>query len=244
MCHDDGGLAGSRADAIVACGDFTRASATPIQAPRRSIGAAGFSCRDSSTRTFIFLRLRVIGGLGRSLLDWLDAVALPEEARMADSRYAAATPRAVSCRRWRRTAPPRRWSSARISRRRQPRCSKRPRQRACGSSAGLVLSDRLLRPELHVTPQTRRIATAPTLIERFHKRGRLLYAVTPRFALSTSEAMLEVCQTLCRSIRDVRLQTHINENTSGDRRGCDGCSRGQPTIWRLRALRVERRSAP
>jgi guanine deaminase len=51
------------------------------------------------------------------------------------------------------------------------------------------------------------------LIERYHKRGRLLYAVTPRFAYSTSEAMLEVCQRLMSEHGDLRLQTHINENT-------------------------------
>ena len=52
------------------------------------------------------------------------------------------------------------------------------------------------------------------LIERYHKRGRLLYAVTPRFAYSTTEAMLEVCQQLMSEHQDVRLQTHINENTA------------------------------
>jgi guanine deaminase len=38
------------------------------------------------------------------------------------------------------------------------------------------------------------------------------YAVTPRFALSTSEEMLEVCQTLMSEYPDIGLQTHINEN--------------------------------
>src|SRR5205814_6722952 len=50
------------------------------------------------------------------------------------------------------------------------------------------------------------------LIRCFHGRGRLLYAVTPRFALSTSEAMLEVCQTLRREHEGLRFQTHLNEN--------------------------------
>jgi guanine deaminase len=52
------------------------------------------------------------------------------------------------------------------------------------------------------------------LIRRFHTRGRLHYAVTPRFALSTSEAMLEVCQTLLAEHAGLRVQTHVNENTS------------------------------
>ena len=36
--------------------------------------------------------------------------------------------------------------------------------------------------------------------------------MTPRFALSTTEAMLEVCQPLMAEHAGVRLQTHINEN--------------------------------
>jgi guanine deaminase len=40
----------------------------------------------------------------------------------------------------------------------------------------------------------------------------LLYAVTPRFALSTTEAMLEMCQSLLREHPDIRFQTHVNEN--------------------------------
>jgi guanine deaminase len=75
------------------------------------------------------------------------------------------------------------------------------------------MSDRMLRDELHQSPQQAyRDSTA--LIRRYHKRGRLIYAVTPRFALSTSEAMLEVCQQLMTEDADIRLQTHVNENTS------------------------------
>ena len=37
---------------------------------------------------FIFRRLRVTGGIGYSLQDWLDKLALPEEANMADEAHA------------------------------------------------------------------------------------------------------------------------------------------------------------
>ena len=77
--------------------------------------------------------------------------------------------------------------------------------------SGLVLSDRLLRAELHRTPEEA-YRGSNALIREYHGRGRLLYAVTPRFALSTSEAMLEVCQTLLNEHRELRFQSHINEN--------------------------------
>ncbi len=44
-------------------------------------------------------------------------------------------------------------------------------------AAGQVLSDRLLAPELHQTPE-RAYRESCSLIERFHQRGKLLYAVT------------------------------------------------------------------
>src|SRR5262249_39716968 len=77
--------------------------------------------------------------------------------------------------------------------------------------SGLVLSDRMLRPELHQTPELA-YSKSKELIQRFHRNGRALYAVTPRFALSASEAILEVCETLLAEHPDVRFQTHLNEN--------------------------------
>jgi guanine deaminase len=64
---------------------------------------------------------------------------------------------------------------------------------------------------LHQTPEAA-YRESTDLIRRYHGKGRLRYAVTPRFALSTSEAMLEVCQTLMRENDGVLLQSHLNEN--------------------------------
>ncbi|WP_162907147.1 guanine deaminase [Allorhizocola rhizosphaerae] len=49
------------------------------------------------------------------------------------------------------------------------------------------------------------------LIERWHGKGRLGYAVTPRFALTCSPAMLRMCGELLDE-HDVWLQTHLSEN--------------------------------
>ena len=70
------------------------------------------------------------------------------------------------------------------------------------------MADRYLRPELHQTPDAA-YRDAKTLIERFGSRR---YVVTPRFALSTSEAMLAVCETLIDEDPSLRFTTHINEN--------------------------------
>ena len=51
-----------------------------------------------------------------------------------------------------------------------------------------------------------------SLIERWHKRGRCLYTVSPRFALTSSPEQLELAGALIREQGDVRLQSHISEN--------------------------------
>src|SRR3546814_5762645 len=50
------------------------------------------------------------------------------------------------------------------------------------------------------------------LIERWHGQGRQLYAVTPRFAITSSEAQLEAAGALLREHPDCYLQTHLSEN--------------------------------
>jgi guanine deaminase len=75
------------------------------------------------------------------------------------------------------------------------------------------VSDRYLRPELHQSPRDAH-RDSTELIRRFHGKGRLLYAVTPRFALSASEPMLDMCASLLAEHDDLRVQTHINESVA------------------------------
>ena len=66
--------------------------------------------------------------------------------------------------------------------------------------------------ELHTTPAAA-LAESRALIERWHGRGRLRYAVTPRFSLSCTDAMLEACGALCADgPGDVLFTSHVNEN--------------------------------
>ncbi|MGG7377370.1 guanine deaminase, partial [Escherichia coli] len=50
------------------------------------------------------------------------------------------------------------------------------------------------------------------LIERWHGRGRLRYAVTPRFSVSCSDAMLAACADLLDAAPGLLLTSHLNEN--------------------------------
>ncbi len=50
------------------------------------------------------------------------------------------------------------------------------------------------------------------LIEKWHGTGRQLYAITPRFALSSSDQQLALAGTLKAEFPDCYLQTHLSEN--------------------------------
>jgi len=55
-------------------------------------------------------------------------------------------------------------------------------------------------------------ADSKALIERWHGTGRQLYAVTPRFAITSTEAQLEAAGALLKEHPDCYLQTHLSEN--------------------------------
>ena len=49
-------------------------------------------------------------------------------------------------------------------------------------------------------------------IAKWHGKGRALYAITPRFAITSSPAQLEAAGTLAREHPDLHIQTHVSEN--------------------------------
>ena len=155
-------------------------------------------------------QLPIIGRLGRTLLDWLEHVALPEETRMAEEPYAAA-----SARRFLRALAAHGTTTALVCGAHFAAATAALFEAAGENGlrviSGLVLSDRFL-PSPLLQNVERAYRDSTDLIRRFHRRGRLLYAVTPRFALSTSEAMLDMCQTLLREHQGLRVQSHVNEN--------------------------------
>jgi guanine deaminase len=204
----DGGLL-VRDGLIAACGDFSAVRAAHPDAAVREL-RGGFLLPGFVDAHIHFPQVRVIGSLGRSLLEWLEESALPEESRMSDARYAAETARIFV----RALASNGTTTALVFGSHFAPATTclfEAAEAMGLRVASGLVLSDRLLRPDLHQWPEAA-YRDCTKMIQRFHGKGRLLYAVTPRFALSTSEAMLEVCQTLLREHPGLRFQTHLNEN--------------------------------
>lgn len=77
--------------------------------------------------------------------------------------------------------------------------------------SGKVLMDRNAPAPLLDSPETAYLESS-LLIEKWKNKGRLGYAVTPRFAPTSSEAELAVAGRLLRDYPDVWLQTHLAEN--------------------------------
>jgi guanine deaminase len=207
-CHWDGGLL-IRDGRIAASGDFEAIRAANPQAATIDM-RGGFLLPGLIDTHIHFPQLRVLGGLGRTLLDWLEECALPEEARMADESHARQVARGFL------RALAAHGTTTALAFGAHFAAATAALFEEGGASglrivSGLVLSDRQLRSDLHQTPEGA-YRDSSDLIRCFHGRGRLLYAVTPRFAFSTSEAMLEVCQTLRREHQGLRFQTHLNEN--------------------------------
>lgn len=77
--------------------------------------------------------------------------------------------------------------------------------------AGKVMMDRNA-PEALTETAEESYRQSQALIRRWHGRGRLGYALTPRFAPTSTPALLAATQRLRAEFPDVWLQTHLSEN--------------------------------
>lgn len=206
--HDDGALLVEEGR-ILACGEYPDLRAAWPQAEvvdlRGGVLLPGFI--DTHVH---YPQARVLGGLGLQLLDWLDRDILPEEARFSDTAYARAVAREFLS-----ALAANGTTTALVFGSHYASAMDVFFGEAAGAGlrvvAGQVVSDRMLRPELHTTPE-RAYNEGRALIERWHGAGRSLYAVTPRFSLSASEGILDACSALMAEFPDVRFTSHINEN--------------------------------
>jgi guanine deaminase len=78
---------------------------------------------------------------------------------------------------------------------------------------GKVCMDRNAPDHLLDTPSSA-VEDSLALLERWHGVGRLEYAITPRFAPTSSDAQLTALGELAASYPDVVVQTHLSENTA------------------------------
>ena len=157
-----------------------------------------------------YAQTQVIASYGTQLLEWLHRYTFVEEQKFADPAHAAGVARffldellrngtttaAVYC----TTHPESVEAFFAESERRRTRMI-----------AGKMMMDRNAPAALTDTAQ-QSYDESKSLLQAWHGRGRQLYAVTPRFALTSSAAQLEAAGALLREYPDVHLQTHLAEN--------------------------------
>src|SRR5579884_2502557 len=209
-CFEDGALAFADGR-VVACGTYRDVRGghpdAEVLDARDTILLPGFvDCHVH------YPQVRVIGAMGLELMEWLEQRCLPEEARLADTPYAAA----VATQFVRRLAANGTTTALVFGSHfvgAQEALFAAALERGLRVASGLVVSDRNLLTELHTTPQAA-LESSRELIQRWHGRGLIRYAVTPRFSVSCSGEMLAVCGELAGSAECLMLTTHLKEKRS------------------------------
>lgn len=153
---------------------------------------------------------RVIASYGEQLLDWLNNYTFPAELRFTDAEIAA-----HAAHEFLQLLLQNGTTSAMVYTSVFPQSTHAffaaAEQLNLRMIAGKVMMDRNAPAALLDTPSSSE-ADCRALIETWHKHKRLQYALTPRFAPTSSPEQLGVVGKLYRAYPDVYLQTHLSEN--------------------------------
>ena len=152
----------------------------------------------------------MIAAPGGQLLDWLKDYTFPTEARFADPKIAAEAA-AFFLDQLLRNGTTTALVFPTVHKHSAEALFDAALARNMRIAAGKVLMDRNVPEALSDTAETG-YADSLDLIQRYHGRGRLTYAVTPRFAASSTERQLEFAAQLLADHTGVLLQTHLSEN--------------------------------
>lgn len=150
-----------------------------------------------------------IAAHGLQLLDWLDQHIFPAEAAFADAAHAAGTA-AFFLDELLRNGTTSALVFATVHQTSVDAIFAAAEARGMRLISGKVLMD--LGPEHLRQDAAPCRAHSEELIGRWHGRGRLGYAVTPRFALSCSDAQLTIAGELLAAHPGVLLHSHLAEN--------------------------------
>jgi len=154
----------------------------------------------------------IIAAYGEQLLAWLNSYTFPAEARFGDKDYAdkaasfyldealrnGVTSSSVYC-----TSHPQSVTAL----------FEEATRRGMRMAAGKVMMDRNAPDNLLDTPQSS-YDQSQALIEQWHGKNRCVYAITPRFAPTSSPEQLEAAGALWEKYPSALMQTHISENAS------------------------------
>jgi guanine deaminase len=157
-----------------------------------------------------YVQTGMIASYGEQLLDWLNRYAFPAEMAFRDPALAQAMAR-VFCDELLRNGTTTALVFCAVYPQSVDALFAEAERRGMCLIAGKVLMDRNAPEELCDTAQ-QGYDESKALIARWHGHGRSLYAITPRFAGTSTPAQLEAAGSLWREHPGVLMQTHISEN--------------------------------
>jgi guanine deaminase len=222
---DEPRLAGPRAMTVIDDGavliENQRIAAVGQAATIRAKAPAGAEVDDHAGKLVMaglvdthihYPQTRVIASYGAQLLEWLQKYTFVEEQKLRERGHADAVARFFLDELFRQGT-----TTAMVY------CTTHPEsvdaffdeslKRGARMIAGKVMMDRNAPAGLTDDAQ-RGYDESKALIARWRGRGRLDYAVTPRFAVTSSEAQLEAAGALLRETPGAYMQTHLDENVA------------------------------
>ena len=152
----------------------------------------------------------IIASFGEQLLSWLEKYTFPAEAAFADPDHASEVA-GFFCDELLRNGTTTAMTFATTHPASVDALFSAAQARRMRIITGKVLMDRNCPPYLRDRADDG-ITDSRALIERWHGRDRLAYAVTPRFAPTSSDVQMRRAGTLFREIPGLYLQSHVAEN--------------------------------
>ena len=155
-------------------------------------------------------QMQIIGAYGAQLLEWLEKYTFVAEQQFADLAHADAVANIFldECLKNGTTTVA---SFCTVHAHSADALFAAADQRGMRTIAGKCLMDRNAPPALRDTAQ-RGYDESKALIARWHGKGRALYAITPRFAPSSTPAQMELAGALWKEHPGTYLQSHVAEN--------------------------------
>ncbi|QQS16269.1 MAG: guanine deaminase [Neisseriales bacterium] len=157
-----------------------------------------------------FPQMEMVGAYGEQLLEWLNRYTFPTEMRYADQAYAT-TMASVFIKELLRHGTTTALALCTV----HPESVDALFQAADAINmrmiAGKVMMDRNAPAALLDTPEDS-YTDSEQLIKKWHKYHRLLYAITPRFAPTSTDKQLALAGQLKQAYPDTYVHTHLCEN--------------------------------
>ena len=157
-----------------------------------------------------FPQYRMLAAPGRDLMDWLQRFTFPEESRYAAAAHARAAAE-VFLDRLARHGTTAAVVFSTVHRGATEALLAAADRRGLALVTGKTMMDRNAPAALRDTPEEG-VRDSAELIERWHGRGRLRYAITVRFAVTSSAAQLRAAGDLAKRYPECYVHSHLAES--------------------------------